>query len=124
MRTLIVAAMLLGPSVASAEPNEPSFELRDRGDAVEVIAHNVKATHTIVNPIRSRLEVAIAGRPTIKRELRALDPGTTLTLPGFVDSRVPVFCEGTLKAWGRPVVSRGVLAVQIVSIVHGQGAKS
>ncbi len=69
MRTLIVAAMLLGPSVASAEPNEPSFELRDRGDAVEVIAHNVKATHTIVNPIRSRLEVAIAGRPTIKREL-------------------------------------------------------
>jgi flagellar motor switch/type III secretory pathway protein FliN len=58
------------------------------------------------------------------RELRALDPGTTLTLPGFVDSRVPVFCEGTLKAWGRPVVSRGVLAVQIVSIVHGQGAKS
>ena len=58
------------------------------------------------------------------QQLRSLDPGTTLTLPGFVDSRVPVFCEGTLKAWGRPVVSRGVLAVQIVSIVHGQGAKS
>ncbi len=69
MRTLVVAALLLGPSIASAEPNEPSFELLDRGDAVEVIAHNVKATHTIVNPIRSRLEVAIAGRPTIKREL-------------------------------------------------------
>ena len=69
MRALVVAAVVLAPALAAAEPNEPSFELRDRGDAVEVIAHNVKATHTIVNPIRSRLEVPIAGRPSIKREL-------------------------------------------------------
>jgi Type III flagellar switch regulator (C-ring) FliN C-term len=45
-------------------------------------------------------------------------------LRGFVDSRVPVYCEGVLKAWARPVVCRGVLAVQIESIVHGQGTKS
>jgi flagellar motor switch/type III secretory pathway protein FliN len=56
--------------------------------------------------------------------LRKLDPNATFTLPGFVDSRVPVFCEGALKAWAKPVVCRGVLAVQIVSIVHGQGTKS
>ena len=56
--------------------------------------------------------------------LRKLDPGATFTLPGFVDSRVPVFCEGALKAWAKPVVCRGVLAVQIVSVVHGQGTKS
>ncbi len=71
MRALAVAAVLLAPSLAIAEPDVPSFELRDRGDAVEVIAHNVKATHTIVYPIRSRLEVAIAGRPSIKRALPA-----------------------------------------------------
>lgn len=58
------------------------------------------------------------------RELRRLDPGTTLTLQGFVDSRVPVYCEGVLKAWARPVVCRGVLAVQIESVVHGQGTRS
>lgn len=58
------------------------------------------------------------------RELRNLQPGATYTLQGFVDSRVPVYCEGVLKAWARPVVCRGVLAVQIESVVHGQGSKS
>ena len=56
-------------------------------------------------------------------QIRKLDPGATFTLPGFVDSRVPVFCEGALKAWAKPVVCRGVLAVQIISVVHGQGTK-
>lgn len=58
------------------------------------------------------------------RELRRIDPGQTFTLQGFVDSRVPVYCGGVLKAWARPIVCRGVLAVQIESIVHGQGSKS
>ncbi|MBX3155930.1 MAG: FliM/FliN family flagellar motor switch protein [Deltaproteobacteria bacterium] len=58
------------------------------------------------------------------RALRNLAPGATHTLQGFVDSRVPVYCGGVLKAWGRPVVCRGVLAVQIESVVHGQGSKS
>lgn len=58
------------------------------------------------------------------RELRALTTGATFTLRNFVDSTVPVYCEGVLKAWARPVVCRGVLAVQIESVVHGQGTKS
>jgi flagellar motor switch/type III secretory pathway protein FliN len=55
--------------------------------------------------------------------LRKLDSTTTHTLPGFVDSHVPVFCGGVLKAWAKPVVFRGVLAIQIVAIVHDQGSK-
>jgi hypothetical protein len=58
------------------------------------------------------------------RELRRMEPGATFTLQGFVDSRVPVYCGGVLKAWARPVVCRGVLAVQIESVVHGQGTRS
>ena len=58
------------------------------------------------------------------RELRRLQRGSAFTLQGFVDSRVPVYCEGVLKAWARPVVCRGVLAVQIESVVHGQGTRS
>jgi len=58
------------------------------------------------------------------RELRTLEKGKTFTLQGFVDSRVPVFVGGVLKAWARPVVCRGVLAVQIESVVHGQGTRS
>ncbi|HMG52984.1 MAG TPA: flagellar biosynthetic protein FliO, partial [Kofleriaceae bacterium] len=45
----------------------PRFELIDRGDAVEVIAHNIKAARTAVLPVRSRLEVPITGAPQAKR---------------------------------------------------------
>ncbi len=58
------------------------------------------------------------------RELRRLENGSQFTLQNFVDSRVPVYCGGVLKAWARPVVCRGVLAVQIESVVHGQGSRS
>ena len=57
-------------------------------------------------------------------QLRKLAPGATFTLSGFVDSRVPVYCGGALKAWAKPVICRGVLAVQIESVIHGQGIKS
>jgi flagellar motor switch/type III secretory pathway protein FliN len=56
--------------------------------------------------------------------LRRLQHGATFTLQGFVDSRVPVYCGGALKAWAKPVVCRGVLAVQIESVIHDQGIKS
>ena len=58
------------------------------------------------------------------RKIRNLEPGATFTLSNFIDSRVPVYCGGALKAWGRPVVHRGVLAVQIESVLHGQGVKA
>jgi flagellar motor switch/type III secretory pathway protein FliN len=56
--------------------------------------------------------------------LRRLEHGATFTLQGFVDSRVPVYCGGALKAWAKPVVCRGVIAVQIESVIHDQGIKS
>ncbi len=58
------------------------------------------------------------------REIKNLSMGTTFALHGFVDSKVPIYCGGVLKAWARPVVYRGVLGVQIESIVHDQGEKS
>ena len=56
--------------------------------------------------------------------IRKLERGAAHALPSFVDSRVPVYCGGVLKAWGKPVVCRGMLAVQITSVVCGQGARS
>jgi flagellar motor switch/type III secretory pathway protein FliN len=58
------------------------------------------------------------------RQLRTLERGATFTLSNFVDSRVPVYCGGALKAWAKPVVCRGVLAVQIEAVIHGQGVKA
>jgi hypothetical protein len=60
-----VAPAPVAPPAAVARP--ASFELVDRGDTVEIIAHNVKAARTAIFPIRSRLEVPIVGTPIVKR---------------------------------------------------------
>ncbi len=53
-------------SSAGADPTS-RFEIIDRGDAVEVIAHDVKAAKTTISPIRSRLEVPLVGTTTIPK---------------------------------------------------------
>jgi flagellar motor switch/type III secretory pathway protein FliN len=73
-------------------------------------------------PVEVVVELGTLRLPLNK--IRKLERGGTHALPKFVDSRVPVYCGGVLKAWGKPVVSRGVLAVQIISVVHGQGTQS
>jgi flagellar biogenesis protein FliO len=58
------------PIAAPAAPTAirpPSFELLDRGDAVEVIVRNAKAARTAIIPVRSRLQVQLAGAPTARR---------------------------------------------------------
>lgn len=50
-------------------------------------------------------------------QLRLLQPGACFALPTFVDARVPVYVGGVLKAWGTPVIHRGVLAVAIEEVV-------
>ena len=81
----------------------------------------------IVNALSTVPVEVVAELGTLRmklHELRSLAIGASFTLPGFVDSPVPVFCEGVLKAWAKPVVCRGVLALQIINVVHGQGTKS
>jgi flagellar biogenesis protein FliO len=65
MTKLALAALLVWPALAVAAP-DPSFEIVDRGDAIEVIAHNIKAARTAISPTRSRLEVELVGSPFAK----------------------------------------------------------
>ena len=67
MRTLSLIALVALASPAWADDPAPSFELRDRGDAVEVIAHHVRAARTAILPVRSRLEIPIVTGPLAKR---------------------------------------------------------
>ena len=73
-------------------------------------------------PIEIVVELGTLRMPL--HQLRKLERGATFTLQGFIDSRVPVYCGGALKAWAKPVVCRGVLAVQIETVIHDQGIKS
>ncbi len=72
MRILALAALLV-PSLAAADEAPVSFELKDRGDAVEVIAHNLKAARTAIAPIRERLEVPLTTHGFAK-PLTPIDP--------------------------------------------------
>jgi flagellar motor switch protein FliM len=73
-------------------------------------------------PVEVRVEL---GRTRLSmREFEKLTVGTVLTLPQFVDDALPVSCGGVIKAYGRPVVSRGVLAVQIERVLNQRGKRA
>ncbi len=66
-------------------------------------------------PIEVRVELATIA---IKMsELGTLGPGSQIALPVFLDDPMPIYCGDVLKAWGRPVVTRGVIAVEIAAVV-------
>jgi len=58
----LVFALLLIPTIATASP-KPSLEILDRGEAIEIIARNVKAARTSISPVRQRLEIELVGYP-------------------------------------------------------------
>lgn len=72
--SLVVLCASLGATLSTANADSTArFEVVDRGDAVEVIAHDVKAAKTTIAPIRSRLEVPIVGANIIPKLVPASD---------------------------------------------------
>jgi flagellar biogenesis protein FliO len=65
---LAIITLIALPAAALADP-APSFEVLDRGTAVEVIARNVTMANTAITPIRSRLEVPLVGHPRAEKVL-------------------------------------------------------
>jgi len=73
-------------------------------------------------PVEVRVEL---GRTRLTmREFERLTVGTVLTLPQFIDDPLPIEVGGVVKACGRPVVSRGVLAVQIDRVFTQRGKRA
>lgn len=86
-------------------------------------AKSLSVANALMNvPVEVVVELGSLRMPLGK--IRSLERGSIHVLPKFVDSRVPVYVAGVLKAWAKPVVCRGVLAIQIISVVHGQGTQS
>ncbi len=60
MKTAVIVSLTL---VASAAQAAPGFKVIDRGDAIEVVAKDTRATSTTVTTTRERIEVSVAGYP-------------------------------------------------------------
>jgi flagellar motor switch protein FliN/FliY len=65
-------------------------------------------------PIDVRVELGRA-RLTMA-ELLALEPGAVITLDRLIDDPVPVLCAGVVKAHGKPLATRGGIAVEVVAL--------
>jgi flagellar motor switch/type III secretory pathway protein FliN len=124
-QTVVRVALTFGGSVNGrvqlyARPEA----LIPRPAALAAIKANARLIANALSNVPVEVVVELGTLRMQLRELRKLERGATFTLSGFVDSRVPVYCGGALKAWARPVVCRGVLAVQIETVIHDQGIKS
>ncbi len=114
MRLAIITLIAL-PASALADP-APSFEVLDRGTAVEVIAHNVTMANTAITPIRSRLEVPLVGHP---RADKALPTDATVKVVEFDGSEQRVL--SVKLGFERPEVkalAKYAQAIQVGGDVH------
>jgi flagellar motor switch/type III secretory pathway protein FliN len=100
---VVVAPAALVPLIEEAGPADPQA-------ALERLAE-----------VQVELSVELGTLQLALDQLRRLQPGACFTLPTFVDAPVPIFVGGVLKAWGTPVVHRGVLAVAVEQVVGGRG---
>jgi flagellar motor switch/type III secretory pathway protein FliN len=124
-QTVIRIALTFGGSVSGRVQLYARPELLvPRPIALAAIRANAQRVANALANVEVELVVELGSLRMPLSHLRRLERGSTFTLQGFVDSRVPVYCGGALKAWAKPVVCRGVLAVQIESVIHGQGSKS
>jgi len=112
---LAVIALIAVPAAAFADPT-PTFEVLDRGTAVEVIAHNVTMANTAITPIRSRLEVPLVGHP---RADKALPTDATVKVVEFDGNEQRVL--SVKLGFERPEVkalAKFAQAIQVGSDVH------
>ncbi|HEY0481160.1 MAG TPA: flagellar biosynthetic protein FliO, partial [Kofleriaceae bacterium] len=111
------AAPPVAPPPMAAIDTTPRFELLDRGDAVEVIAHHIKAARTAVLPVRSRLEIPITGAPQARRVTPGDATVKLIELDGQDATRVLSvklgFERGDVKA-----LSRFAQAIQVGDDLH------
>ena len=91
---------------------------------IEAVAVAPGALETALGRVPVDLKVELGRMRLTMREFENLKVGTILTLPQFVDDPLPIFCGGVVKACGRPVVSRGVIAVQIDRVFRARGKRT
>ncbi len=119
---LAVTAMVTGASSGRVRVFARSDVLAPASTPNPTVAADAQAIATALGGVPVEVRVELATLRLRWSQLRALTAGSQLTLPVFVDDPLPIYCGDVLKAWGRPVVTRGVLAVEIAALhVPGGG---
>ncbi len=81
---------------------------------IEAVPAAPGAIECALGQVNVEVRVELGRAQLSMAELKRVKPGTILTLGQFVDDPLPVECSGVVKAYGRAVVTRGVLAVEVV----------
>ncbi len=102
---------LFTPPTTTLPPPESLDAVRPTADAISNVLGQVEVE---VRVNLGTVEITLA-------QLRKLAVGSTLPLATFVDTPVPVHVGGVVKAMAKPVVSRGVLAIEIQSLTPTRG---
>ncbi len=73
-----------------------------------------RAVENALGTVPVEVSVELGRTSLTMREIATLAPGSFIELSSTVDTPLPIRCEGVLKAYGRPVVSEGAVAVEII----------
>jgi flagellar biogenesis protein FliO len=113
-KLIFVAVLVAAPLAAAAEP---ALELIDRGEALEVIARDVKAARTAIVPTRTRLEVELVGFPVARALAPKAGSGVTIaeltgSTPRMMSIKLPLEREAVKR------LARHAQAIQVGPDLH------
>lgn len=80
---------------------------------VDAVAASAGLIYETLGLVMVDVAVELGRAQLTMNEMSALRPGVVLTLDRFVDDLLPVRCQGVIKAWGRAMVARNTMAVEI-----------
>jgi flagellar motor switch protein FliM len=80
---------------------------------VEAVAASASLIYETLGLVQVDVTVELGRASLTMNEMAALRPGVVLTLDRFVDDLLPVRCQGVIKGWGRAMVARNTMAVEI-----------
>jgi len=80
---------------------------------VEAVAAAAGLIHATLGLVPVEIAVELGRARLTMNELAAMRPGVVITLDRFVDDLLPIRCQGVIKAWGRAMVSRSTMAVEV-----------
>lgn len=119
--TIAVTGSARGQIRVLARPNVLTPASDD--DATSRVAADAAAIAAALGAVPIEVRVELGTLRLRWAEVQALTVGSQLTLPVFVDDPLPIYCGDVLKAWGRPIVTRGVLSVEVAALARPGGGR-
>ena len=115
---VFATADITKPAAGKIVVAAPALTFRSPSDDHEETLSN-GSVPSALDLVPVELSVELGHAALSMRDVAALTPGSFIELSSTVETPLPILCGGIVKAFGRPVLSNGTVAVEVLTLGGG-----